>query len=175
MCFIDRFLLPKCIFYWRRIKRSSLMIRNKFWPLTWQAMYISSLVNQAWREPFVLYCGSFIALWRSNLERLHLGIDLAKKKLIAIQQTVASCICTNLILSQGPFLYCYLMEVPPFLPARLPIRLFEWLFPPILICAIKLLIPSHASIRELQMYDSSPNPWPWRCCASISWKLLLAL
>lgn len=48
---------------------------------------------------------------RSNLERLHSGIDLAKKKLIAIQQTVASCICTNLILSQGPFLYCYLMEV----------------------------------------------------------------
>uniref|UniRef100_A0A8C4ZH87 CDC45 cell division cycle 45 homolog (S. cerevisiae) n=1 Tax=Gadus morhua TaxID=8049 RepID=A0A8C4ZH87_GADMO len=52
-------------------------------------------------------------LSRSNLERLHLGIDLAKKKLIAIQQTVASCICTNLILSQGPFLYCYLMEGTP--------------------------------------------------------------
>lgn len=50
-------------------------------------------------------------LCRSNLERLHSGIDLAKKKLLAIQQTVASCICTNLILSQGPFLYCYLMEV----------------------------------------------------------------
>lgn len=50
-------------------------------------------------------------LCRSNLERLHSGIDMAKKKLIAIQQTVASCICTNLILSQGPFLYCYLMEV----------------------------------------------------------------
>uniref|UniRef100_A0A8C5BG28 CDC45 cell division cycle 45 homolog (S. cerevisiae) n=1 Tax=Gadus morhua TaxID=8049 RepID=A0A8C5BG28_GADMO len=50
---------------------------------------------------------------KSNLERLHLGIDLAKKKLIAIQQTVASCICTNLILSQGPFLYCYLMEGTP--------------------------------------------------------------
>lgn len=30
---------------------------------------------------------------------------------MAIQQTVASCISTNLILSQGPFLYCYLMEV----------------------------------------------------------------
>lgn len=53
----------------------------------------------------------FMPLCRSKLERLHLGIDLAKKKLIAIQQTVASCICTNLILSQGPFLYCYLMEV----------------------------------------------------------------
>ncbi|KAG7263932.1 hypothetical protein CRUP_029272 [Coryphaenoides rupestris] len=52
-------------------------------------------------------------LSRSNLERLHLGIDLAKKKLIAIQQMVASCICTNLILSQGPFLYCYLMEGTP--------------------------------------------------------------
>uniref|UniRef100_A0A8C6TDA7 CDC45 cell division cycle 45 homolog (S. cerevisiae) n=1 Tax=Neogobius melanostomus TaxID=47308 RepID=A0A8C6TDA7_9GOBI len=45
------------------------------------------------------------SLSRSNLERLHSGIDQAKKKLIAIQQTVASCICTNLILSQGPFLY----------------------------------------------------------------------
>ncbi|KAM9361041.1 cell division control protein 45 homolog [Symphorus nematophorus] len=53
------------------------------------------------------------SLSRSNLERLHSGIELAKKKLIAIQQTVASCICTNLILSQGPFLYCYLMEGTP--------------------------------------------------------------
>lgn len=50
-------------------------------------------------------------LCRSNLDRLYSGIELAKKKLIAVQQTVASCICTNLILSQGPFLYCYLMEV----------------------------------------------------------------
>uniref|UniRef100_A0AAX7UFS2 CDC45 cell division cycle 45 homolog (S. cerevisiae) n=1 Tax=Astatotilapia calliptera TaxID=8154 RepID=A0AAX7UFS2_ASTCA len=53
------------------------------------------------------------ALSRSNIDRLHSGIALAKKKLIAIQQTVASCICTNLILSQGPFLYCYLMEGTP--------------------------------------------------------------
>ncbi|XP_029366870.1 cell division control protein 45 homolog isoform X2 [Echeneis naucrates] len=53
------------------------------------------------------------SLSRSNLDRLHTGIDLAKKKLIAVQQTVASCICTNLILSQGPFLYCYLMEGTP--------------------------------------------------------------
>ncbi|XP_037536205.1 cell division control protein 45 homolog isoform X1 [Nematolebias whitei] len=53
------------------------------------------------------------SLSRSNLERLHSGINLAKKKLLAIQQTVASCICTNLILSQGPFLYCYLMEGTP--------------------------------------------------------------
>ncbi|XP_035514568.1 cell division control protein 45 homolog [Morone saxatilis] len=53
------------------------------------------------------------SLSRSNLDRLHSGIDLAKKKLIAVQQTVASCICTNLILSQGPFLYCYLMEGTP--------------------------------------------------------------
>uniref|UniRef100_A0A671S9D1 Cell division control protein 45 homolog n=1 Tax=Sinocyclocheilus anshuiensis TaxID=1608454 RepID=A0A671S9D1_9TELE len=52
-------------------------------------------------------------LSRSNLERLHLGIALAKKKLKAIQQTVASCICTNLILSQGPFLYCHLLEGTP--------------------------------------------------------------
>ncbi|KAK5870988.1 hypothetical protein PBY51_003891 [Eleginops maclovinus] len=53
------------------------------------------------------------SLTRSNLDRLHSGIDLAKKKLMAIQQTVASCICTNMILSQGPFLYCYLMEGTP--------------------------------------------------------------
>ncbi|XP_032435646.1 cell division control protein 45 homolog isoform X1 [Xiphophorus hellerii] len=53
------------------------------------------------------------ALSRSHLDRLLSGIDLAKKKLIAIQQTVASCICTNIILSQGPFLYCYLMEGTP--------------------------------------------------------------
>uniref|UniRef100_A0A672LKM4 CDC45 cell division cycle 45 homolog (S. cerevisiae) n=1 Tax=Sinocyclocheilus grahami TaxID=75366 RepID=A0A672LKM4_SINGR len=52
-------------------------------------------------------------LSRSNLEWLHLGIALAKKKLKAIQQTVASCICTNLILSQGPFLYCHLLEGTP--------------------------------------------------------------
>lgn len=52
-----------------------------------------------------------LSLCRSNLDHLYSGIDLAKKKLLAIQQTVASCICTNLILSQGPFLYCYLMEV----------------------------------------------------------------
>uniref|UniRef100_A0AAY4CAQ4 CDC45-like protein n=1 Tax=Denticeps clupeoides TaxID=299321 RepID=A0AAY4CAQ4_9TELE len=52
-------------------------------------------------------------LSRSNLDRLHLGLDLAKKKLKAVQQTVASCICTNLILSQGPFLYCHLMEGTP--------------------------------------------------------------
>ncbi|CAB1446303.1 unnamed protein product [Pleuronectes platessa] len=53
------------------------------------------------------------SLSRSNIDRLHAGIDLAKKKLIAVQQTVASCICTNLIMSQGPFLYCYLMEGTP--------------------------------------------------------------
>ncbi|XP_008334375.1 cell division control protein 45 homolog [Cynoglossus semilaevis] len=53
------------------------------------------------------------SLSRSNLDHLYSGIDLAKKKLLAIQQTVASCICTNLILSQGPFLYCYLMEGTP--------------------------------------------------------------
>ncbi|XP_061585459.1 cell division control protein 45 homolog [Cololabis saira] len=53
------------------------------------------------------------SLSRSKLDRLHVGIDLAKKKLMAVQQTVASCICTNVILSQGPFLYCYLMEGTP--------------------------------------------------------------
>ncbi|XP_077317777.1 cell division control protein 45 homolog [Lithobates pipiens] len=53
------------------------------------------------------------SLSRSNLDKLHTGLELAKKLLRAIQQTVASCICTNLILSQGPFLYCYLMEGTP--------------------------------------------------------------
>jgi len=48
---------------------------------------------------------------RGNLDKLHQGLDLAKKQLRAIQQTVASCICTNLVISQGPFLYCSLMEV----------------------------------------------------------------
>nr|XP_014340630.1 PREDICTED: cell division control protein 45 homolog isoform X2 [Latimeria chalumnae] len=53
------------------------------------------------------------SLSRSNLDKLHRGLELAKKQLRAVQQTVASCICTNLILSQGPFLYCYLMEGTP--------------------------------------------------------------
>ncbi|KAE8634740.1 hypothetical protein XENTR_v10002425 [Xenopus tropicalis] len=53
------------------------------------------------------------SLSRSNLDKLHTGLEMAKKLLRAIQQTVASCICTNLILSQGPFLYCYLMEGTP--------------------------------------------------------------
>ncbi|CAI9565437.1 unnamed protein product [Staurois parvus] len=53
------------------------------------------------------------SLSRSNLDKLHTGLELSKKLLRAIQQTVASCICTNLILSQGPFLYCYLMEGTP--------------------------------------------------------------
>ncbi|XP_067162938.1 cell division control protein 45 homolog isoform X2 [Apteryx mantelli] len=48
-----------------------------------------------------------------NLDKLHQGLDLAKKQLRAIQQTVASCICTNLVISQGPFLYCSLMEGTP--------------------------------------------------------------
>ncbi|XP_066465853.1 cell division control protein 45 homolog [Tiliqua scincoides] len=53
------------------------------------------------------------SLSRSNLDKLHQGLELAKKQLCAIQQTVASCICTNLVISQGPFLYCYLMEGSP--------------------------------------------------------------
>lgn len=53
------------------------------------------------------------SLSRSNMDKLRQGIGLAKKQLCAIQQTVASCICTNLIISQGPFLYCYLMEGTP--------------------------------------------------------------
>ncbi|KAJ7424467.1 Cell division control protein 45 like protein [Pitangus sulphuratus] len=53
------------------------------------------------------------SLSRGNLDKLHQGLDLAKKQLRAIQQTVASCICTNLVISQGPFLYCCLMEGTP--------------------------------------------------------------
>ncbi|XP_048371066.1 cell division control protein 45 homolog [Sphaerodactylus townsendi] len=53
------------------------------------------------------------SLSRSNLDKLHQGLELAKKQLCAIQRTVASCICTNLVISQGPFLYCYLMEGTP--------------------------------------------------------------
>uniref|UniRef100_A0A8C4W9A5 Cell division cycle 45 n=1 Tax=Gopherus evgoodei TaxID=1825980 RepID=A0A8C4W9A5_9SAUR len=53
------------------------------------------------------------SLSRSNLDKLHQGLELAKKQLRATQQTVASCICTNLVISQGPFLYCYLMEGTP--------------------------------------------------------------
>uniref|UniRef100_A0A8C9FBE2 Cell division cycle 45 n=1 Tax=Pavo cristatus TaxID=9049 RepID=A0A8C9FBE2_PAVCR len=53
------------------------------------------------------------SLSRGNLDKLHQGLDLAKKQLCAIQQTVASCICTNLVISQGPFLYCSLMEGMP--------------------------------------------------------------
>ncbi|XP_074868711.1 cell division control protein 45 homolog [Carettochelys insculpta] len=53
------------------------------------------------------------SLSRCNLDNLHHGLELAKKQLRAIQQTVASCICTNLVMSQGPFLYCHLMEGTP--------------------------------------------------------------
>ncbi|CAH2295564.1 cell division control 45 homolog [Pelobates cultripes] len=53
------------------------------------------------------------SLSRSNLDTLYFGLEQAKKLLRAVQQIVASCICTNLILSQGPFLYCYLMEGTP--------------------------------------------------------------
>uniref|UniRef100_A0A8B9FY98 Cell division control protein 45 n=1 Tax=Amazona collaria TaxID=241587 RepID=A0A8B9FY98_9PSIT len=50
------------------------------------------------------------SLSRGNLDKLHQGLNLAKKQLRAIHQTIASCICTNLVISQGPFLYCSLME-----------------------------------------------------------------
>lgn len=51
------------------------------------------------------------SLSRSNLDKLYVGLELAKKQLRATQQTIASCLCTNLVISQGPFLYCSLMEV----------------------------------------------------------------
>ncbi|XP_005636647.1 cell division control protein 45 homolog isoform X2 [Canis lupus baileyi] len=49
----------------------------------------------------------------SNLDKLYHGLELAKKQLRATQQTIASCLCTNLVISQGPFLYCSLMEGTP--------------------------------------------------------------
>ncbi|XP_070760812.1 cell division control protein 45 homolog isoform X2 [Enoplosus armatus] len=79
------------------------------------------------------------SLSRSNLDRLHSGIDLAKKKLIAVQQTVASCICTNLILSQGPFLYCYLMEGTP------DVKLFSKPMALILLCKYLLKAFVHST------------------------------
>uniref|UniRef100_A0A8C8ZJC1 Cell division cycle 45 n=1 Tax=Prolemur simus TaxID=1328070 RepID=A0A8C8ZJC1_PROSS len=53
------------------------------------------------------------SLSRSNLDKLYLGLELAKKQLRATQQTIASCLCTNLVISQGPFLYCSLTEGTP--------------------------------------------------------------
>ncbi|XP_017367565.1 cell division control protein 45 homolog [Cebus imitator] len=53
------------------------------------------------------------SLSRSNLDKLYYGLELAKKQLRATQQTIASCLCTNLVISQGPFLYCSLMEGTP--------------------------------------------------------------
>eukprot|EP00071_Canis_lupus_P032989 XP_022266546.1 cell division control protein 45 homolog isoform X3 [Canis lupus familiaris] len=55
----------------------------------------------------------FLADVGSNLDKLYHGLELAKKQLRATQQTIASCLCTNLVISQGPFLYCSLMEGTP--------------------------------------------------------------
>uniref|UniRef100_H3DES1 CDC45 cell division cycle 45 homolog (S. cerevisiae) n=1 Tax=Tetraodon nigroviridis TaxID=99883 RepID=H3DES1_TETNG len=73
----------------------------------------AALLESTEKEDSDNFIKALDSLSRSNLEQLNSGIELAKKKLIAVQQTVASCICTNLILSQGPFLYCYLMEGTP--------------------------------------------------------------
>ncbi|XP_057602609.1 cell division control protein 45 homolog isoform X2 [Hippopotamus amphibius kiboko] len=53
------------------------------------------------------------SLSRGNLDTLYRGLELAKRRLRATQQTIASCLCTNLVISQGPFLYCSLMEGTP--------------------------------------------------------------
>ncbi|XP_074212088.1 cell division control protein 45 homolog isoform X1 [Camelus bactrianus] len=53
------------------------------------------------------------SLSRSNLDKLYRGLELAKRQLRATQQTIASCLCTNLVISQGPFLYCALTEGTP--------------------------------------------------------------
>ncbi|EHB18375.1 CDC45-related protein [Heterocephalus glaber] len=61
-------------------------------------------------DPFIQALDS---LSRNNLDKLYLGLELAKKQLQATQQIIASCLCTNLVISQGPFLYCSLMEGTP--------------------------------------------------------------
>ncbi|KAF4011514.1 hypothetical protein G4228_004344 [Cervus hanglu yarkandensis] len=53
------------------------------------------------------------SLSRGNLDKLYRGLELAKQQLRATQQTIASCLCTNLVVSQGPFLYCSLTEGTP--------------------------------------------------------------
>ncbi|XP_010619020.1 cell division control protein 45 homolog isoform X2 [Fukomys damarensis] len=58
-------------------------------------------------DPFIQALDS---LSRSNLDKLYLGLELAKKHLQATRHIIASCLCTNLVISQGPFLYCSLTE-----------------------------------------------------------------
>lgn len=79
----------------------------------------------------VVTCAKAVCLpcFRSNLDKLYHGLELAKQQLRATQQTIASCLCTNLIISQGPFLYCSLMEVSslqapvPTMPASGPLTI----------------------------------------------------
>uniref|UniRef100_A0A8C5KSV1 Cell division cycle 45 n=1 Tax=Jaculus jaculus TaxID=51337 RepID=A0A8C5KSV1_JACJA len=66
-----------------------------------------------WVYTFFMPSFHCLSCFRSNLDKLYLGLELAKKQLQAIQQTIASCLCTNLVISQGPFLYCSLMEGTP--------------------------------------------------------------
>ncbi|KFO34831.1 Cell division control protein 45 like protein [Fukomys damarensis] len=61
-------------------------------------------------DPFIQALDS---LSRSNLDKLYLGLELAKKHLQATRHIIASCLCTNLVISQGPFLYCSLTEATP--------------------------------------------------------------
>ena len=76
------------------------------------------------RAPLRAVAPPRICRCRGNLDKLYHGLELAKRQLRATQQTIASCLCTNLVVSQGPFLYCALMEVssltrapPPGAPA----------------------------------------------------------
>lgn len=104
---------------------------------------------------------SLFFLCRSNLERLYSGIEIAKKKLMAIQQTVASCISTNLILSQGPFLYCYLMEVWLCVGACVDASQTDQVLRSVFSSPIFIQ-------RERLTWSSSPNPWPSLSSASTS-------
>lgn len=76
------------------------------------------------RAPLRAVAPPHVCRCRGNLDKLYHGLELAKRQLRATQQTIASCLCTNLVVSQGPFLYCALMEVsslarapPPGAPA----------------------------------------------------------
>ena len=96
--------------------RPSLRINTPLLPLLWEASWargrecVHTAPRGSWapREPMAPLC---VFRCRGNLDKLYRGLELAKQQLRATQQTIASCLCTNLVVSQGPFLYCSLTEV----------------------------------------------------------------
>lgn len=103
--------------------RPSLRINSLSLPLSWERAGPEEGSASAQppvgagrpREPVALLR---IFRCRGNLDKLYRGLELAKQQLRATQQTIASCLCTNLVVSQGPFLYCSLTEVSS--PTRAP-------------------------------------------------------